>query len=152
MPLRIPFDPDYTALLGRATYVFAYYEWAVIHLIEQFRPGFLNRYCRGKPMTSGDVKRALEEIMKDSAISCMRISREELRACCISFATLIEKRNALIHAHPITDTDGGQVLYRQARPDRPLPDMKWSKEDVEHVLYEFDAAACEANVLLHRCL
>lgn len=84
--------------------------------------------------------------------SCTTVSRDELQACCNRFTALIERRNALIHAHPITDTDGGQILHRQGRLDRPLPDMKWSRENVERAIHEFDAAACEAHALLYRCL
>lgn len=149
LAIRIPYDSDYTALLGTAVYAFAYYEWVVIYLIQQFEPGFVRRYCRGSPMPSGDVKKKLANILNNPATSYTRVSRDELRACCDRFAELIETRNALIHAHPITDADGGQILHRQAGLDRPLPDMKWSKEVVERAIHEFDAAACEANALLH---
>lgn len=150
--IRTPYDPDYTALLGTAVYVFAYYEWAVIYLIQQYSPGFVHRYCRGAPMPSGQVRAELEKIMSDPTISYTAVSRDELQICHDRFAALIERRNALIHAHPITDADGGQILYRQARLDRPLPDMKWSRENVQQAIREFDAAACEASELLHRCL
>ena len=65
---------------------------------------------------------------------------------------MIDKRNALIHAHPITDQDGSQILNFQARIDRSLPDMKWPVPDVEAAIAEFDAAARKANELLHRHL
>jgi hypothetical protein len=42
MPVRVPYDPDYNALVGTAVYVFAYYEWAAIYIIEQFKPGFVS--------------------------------------------------------------------------------------------------------------
>jgi hypothetical protein len=149
---RVPFDPSYTALVGTAVYVFAYYEWAMIYLIQQFKPGFVSRYCRGAPMTSGEVKRELEAVLNDASIIYTKVSLAELNGCCSRFASLIDKRNALIHAHPITDTDGSQILNYQAKVDRPLPDMKWPVTSVEQVLQEFDAAACEINALLHRLL
>ncbi len=152
MQTRVPFDPSYTALVGTAVYVFAYYEWAVIYLIQQFKPGFVAHYCRGAPMTSGQVKRELEAILNDTATVYAKVSRAELEVCCNRFASLIDKRNALIHAHPITDTDGSQILNYQAKVDRPLPDMKWPMSTVSQVLQEFDAAACDANALLHRLL
>lgn len=152
MQTRVPFDPSYTALVGTAVYVFAYYEWAVIYLIQQFKPGFVARYCRGAPMTSGQVKRELEAILNDTAMVYAKVSRAELEVCCNRFASLIDKRNALIHAHPITDTDGSQILNYQAKVDRPLPDMKWPMSIVSQVLQEFDAAACDANALLYRLL
>jgi hypothetical protein len=152
MQTRVPFDPSYTALVGTAVYVFAYYEWAVIYLIQQFKPDFVARYCRGAPMTSGQVKRELEAILNDTATVYAKVSRAELEVCCNRFASLIDKRNALIHAHPITDTDGSQILNYQAKVDRPLPDMKWPMSTVSQVLQEFDVAACDANALLHRLL
>ena len=150
--IRIPYDFDYTALLGTAVYAFAYYEWVVIYLIQQFEPGFVHRYCRGLPMPSGGVKNKFVNILKNPVASYTSVSRDELRACCDRFAALIATRNALIHAHPVTDSDGGQILYRQGRLDRSLPDMKWSKEAVERAIQDFDAAACEANALLQRLL
>jgi hypothetical protein len=152
MSTRVPFDPDYTALVGRAVYVFAYYEWSVIYLIEQFKSGFVARYCRGAPMTSGQVRKELEAITGDAAIVYTKVSKADLQAACSRFADLIEKRNALIHAHPITDSDGSQILNYQARADRPLPDMKWPVASVHDVLEKFDAAACDTNDLLHRLL
>ena len=152
MATRVPYDPSYTALVGAAVYVFAYYEWAVIYLIQQFKPGFVARYCRGGPMTSAQVKRELQTILDDKATIYTHVSRAELVACRNRFALLIDKRNALIHAHPITDTDGSKILNYQTRVDRPLPDMKWPVATVSGALHEFDAAACEANALLHRLL
>jgi hypothetical protein len=146
----VPIDKNYTALVGTAVYVFAYYEWAVIYLIQQFRPGFVSRYCRGAPMTSSQVKRELTAILNDASTLYTKVSRAEIEACCNRFTCLIDKRNALIHAHPITDTDGSQILNYQTKIDRPLPDMKWPVTNVERVLQEFDAAACDANALLHR--
>jgi hypothetical protein len=154
MANRVPFDPHYVARVGAAVYVFAYYEWVVIYLIEQFEPGFVARYCRGggRPMTSGAVCGKLESLLSDQATSYTMVSRVELEACCARFSSLVEKRNALIHAHPITYSDGSQVLNYQANVNRPLPDMKWPLAEVETALREFDAAACNANELLHRYL
>jgi hypothetical protein len=149
---RVPYDSQYTALVGTAVYVFAYYEWAVIYLVEQYKPGFVSRYCRGAPMTSGGVKKELEAILRDPQTTYTHAAKASLEACFQEFARLIDKRNALIHAHPITDRDGSQILNYQARMDRPLPDMKWPVAEVEAAIAEFDAAACAANELLHRHL
>ncbi|MGC1817102.1 MAG: hypothetical protein WA900_05555 [Casimicrobiaceae bacterium] len=149
---RVPYDSKYTALVGTAVYVFAYYEWAVIYLIQQFKPGFVARYCRGAPMTSGAVKKELEAVVADHQTTYTAVTRAEVEACVEEFAHLIDKRNALIHAHPITDHDGSQILNYQARVDRPLPDMKWPVAEVEAAIGEFDKAACSANDLLHRLL
>ena len=152
MQTRVPHDPVYTALLGTAVYLFAYYEWAVIYLIQQFKPGFVSRYCRGAPMTSGQVKAELLAILNDPSVSYTVVSKAEIQACHDEFARLIDKRNALIHAHPITDHDGSQILNYQTKPDRSLPDMKWPVSEIETTIQEFDEAACSTNTLLHRLL
>ena len=103
-------------------------------------------------MTSGPVKAELEAVLIDATTDYSKVSKAELEACSLRFAELIDKRNALIHAHPITDKDGSQVLNYQTALHRSLPDMKWPTASVEAVLQEFDAAACEANELLHRLL
>ena len=149
---RVPHDPEYVTLVGTAVYVFAYYEWALIYLIEQFKPGFVHRYSRGSPMTSGHVKDELQRILADTETSYIKIDRAELQACVDEFARLITRRNALIHAHPITDGDGSQILSYQTSVGRPLPDMKWPSSEVSTAIAEFDSAACAANDLLQRHL
>jgi hypothetical protein len=149
MSTRVPYDPTYTAKVGAAIYVFAYYEWAVIYLIEQYQPGFVARYSRGKPMTSGQVLGALREVLEDAATPYDKVSREQLEGCCKTFSALIDLRNALIHAHPITAPDGSQILNYQSAPSRPFPDVQWPIGDVEAALLKFDQAAVDANALLH---
>src|SRR5262245_3585799 len=106
MSTRVPCDPDYTTAVGTADYAFAYYKGAVIYIIEQLRPGFLGRYSRGAPMTSGGVLKELEAILGDSSVVYNATTATEMRATHDRFADLITKRNALIHAHPITNNDG----------------------------------------------
>jgi hypothetical protein len=43
---RTPFDSGYVAAIGRAIYIFANYEWTVVHTMEKLRPGFLNNIDR----------------------------------------------------------------------------------------------------------
>ena len=59
-------------------------------------------------------------------------------------------RNVLIHAHPITDIDGAQILNYQGNPSKLTSDMKWKKVDIEKFTEEVDAAVCRANELLHQ--
>lgn len=152
MQTRVPYDSSYTALIGVAVYVFAYYEWAIVYLIQQFESGFVARYSRGAPMMSGGLYQKLEAILANGSTVYSAVQKQELQACNDEFRHLIDKRNALIHAHPITDQDGSQILSYQTRSDRALPDMKWPTEKVEAAIREFDAAACKANELLHRLL
>jgi hypothetical protein len=101
-------------------------------------------------MTSGGVKAEFHKIINSQIISFTQVSKADLQNCCDEFDRLVIKRNALIHAHPVTDSDGSQILAYQTRITKPLPDMKWSKSEVESIIYEFDVAACNAGDLLAR--
>lgn len=152
MQIRVPIDVEYTSAVGKAIYIFAYFEWAIIYVIDHFCRGYLAKYCRGKPATSGAVKLELDRILANKSTNFGKVSRDDLQKLCDRFGALIEKRNALIHGHPITDTDGSQILNYQGRINKPLPDMKWPLTEVIALLHEFDTAACDANDLLHRLL
>ncbi len=147
---RIPVDDSYAMLLGKAVYVFAYYEWTIIWIIESLQPGFVRDYCRKKILTSGGVKKELQEAIQQLAKLPPLVSTHELQTCCDQFGLLIDKRNALVHAHPSTDSDGTQVLNFQAKTTKPLPDMKWPNADLESLISEFDQAACDASKLLEK--
>jgi hypothetical protein len=101
-------------------------------------------------MTSGSVCKQLQKIINGLLVSFTEVSQGELQACCDEFKKLIVKRNALIHAHPIADSDGSQILAYQTQITKPLPDMKWPRSEVEVIIQEFDDAACRAGVLLDR--
>lgn len=105
-PTRVPVDDSYAALVGKAIYVFAYYEWTIIYIINCLQAGFVDRYSRGKPMMSGNVKQEFQSIIDNLGASSVKVSAAEIQACCDDFGRLIPKRNALIHAHPCTDSDG----------------------------------------------
>jgi hypothetical protein len=147
---RVPVDDSYAALVGKAVYVFAYYEWVLIYIVEYLRAGFVARYSRGDPMTSGQVKQALQSVINDPTADFSKVTRQQLQDCCTRFDELVVKRNALIHAHPCTDTDGSQILAYQTKPHSRLPDMKWPTADVSAMIAEFDKAACDAGLLLDR--
>jgi hypothetical protein len=147
---RVPVDDSYAALVGKAVYVFAYYEWTIVYAIEYLQSGFVGKYSRDRSMTSGNVRQELQTTINSSLISFAKVSQAELQACCDEFENLIVKRNALIHAHPITDSDGSQILAYQTKIAKPLPDMKWPRTEIEDIIQEFDAAACRAGAILDR--
>lgn len=101
-------------------------------------------------MTSGAVKNEFQSILGNPAISFAKVSQVELQECCDTFERLIVKRNALIHAHPCTDSNGAQILSYQTKATKPLPDMKWPQAEIEAIIKEFDVAACDAVSLLDR--
>lgn len=101
-------------------------------------------------MTSGDVRQEFQGTINSSLVSFSKVSKIELQACCDKFEGLIVKRNALIHAHPITDSDGAQILAYQTRVTKALPDMKWPRAEVEAIIHELDASACHVGAILDR--
>jgi hypothetical protein len=147
---RVPVDDLYAALVGKAVYIFAYYEWTIIYAIEYLQSGFVQKYSRGGPMTSGKVRQELQNTINSTLVSFAKVSQAELQECCDEFEKLIVKRNALIHAHPITDLDRSQIFAYQTKITKPLPDMKWQRPEVESIIQEIDAAACRAGDLLDR--
>lgn len=97
-------NDQYAALVGKAVYVFAYYEWTIIWIIQLLQNGFIGEYCRGKPMTSGTVLKRFRGVIDDPATNFTQASKQELRDCANKFSDLVVQRNALIHAHPCTDS------------------------------------------------
>lgn len=145
--LSVPFGPDYVELLGKAVYVFAYYESIIIYLIDVLDPGFLETCCRGKrPLPSSEVGKRFWNAIRSSR----ETAHDDLKAlhdCATEFQKLIERRNALVHAHPITDTDGNQILHYQTSVSRSFPDMKWDKRSIKDFLVAADAAVGPAHFL-----
>lgn len=147
---RIPVNDEYAALVGKAIYLFAYYEWTIIWIIEKLENGFVGTYTRGRPMTSGSVLQKLREVVAGLNSLPANVTQVELDNCAEKLSDLIVKRNALIHAHPCTDDDGSQILNYQTNPTKPLPDMKWPQVEIENIISEIDGIACEAGVLLNK--
>ena len=145
MRIRVPFDDDYVKLLGIAVYLFSYYEWTIIWIVEVLEPGFLAEYLRKNPMTSGQVKCRF----KGALASYAGDHGKELRICSREFDGLVHRRNALIHAHPSTDVGGAQILNYQSKPTKPITDMKWTSDDINIFVEEVDTAFCRASDLLH---
>ena len=144
MKLRVPFDPEYVILLGKAVYLFAYYEWIVIYIIEVLAPGFVATYSRGKPLPSGTVGKKFRRAIVNSR-GLPPDDLKALDACATEFENLVDRRNALVHAHPITDTDGSQILHYQTCPSRPYPDMRWDEASIRDFLLVADAAVGQAH-------
>ena len=71
MPLyittRVPVEDTYAALVGKAVYVFAYYEWTIIWIVESLCRGFVAEYSRGKPLVSGAVEKRFRSVIEDPA-------------------------------------------------------------------------------------
>ncbi len=101
-------------------------------------------------MTSGAVQKAFQNVIADPRVNFAKVSKQDLMDCCKQFGELIIRRNALIHAHPCSDSNDAQVLAYQTKPSRALPDMKWPTEELEKLISIFDAAACSAGEILDK--
>ena len=149
MKTKVPFDEDYVNFLGKAVYLFSYYEWVVICIVERLKPGFVAEYSRKKSMTSRKVHNRFK-IALEQDIGGHHMDKTTLESCSHEFDGLVDKRNALIHAHPSNDIDGAQILNYQSNLSKPISDMKWQTVDIEKFVEEVDAAAVRANELLHQ--
>ena len=146
--MRIPLDPDYVQLVGTAVYAFSYYEWIIIYIIDGMTPGFVSEYSRDRKMTSRQVAEELERVMRGGA-AVVADNKAALDICYDEFASLIPRRNALIHAHPITDTPtGAQILNYQGPVSQAIADMKWGNDAVERFTMDVSGASTKASALL----
>jgi len=148
---RVPVDEDHAARLGKAVYVFAYYEWTVVSILNFLCPGFANTHTKGKDfIISGTLRVRFQKVINEPTTSFTKVAKHELQACCDEFDLQVKKRNTLIHAHPAIAQDGSLLLVYQAATTRPISDMQWPRTEIEAVIGEFDAVACNAAQLLDR--
>ena len=99
-------------------------------------------------MSSGEVSTRFKNAVANYA-GGQGVDKGDFGFCSHEFDGLVHRRNALIHAHPITDGDGAQILNYQGMPTKQISDMKWEAVEIESFVREVDAAACRANELLH---
>lgn len=142
-PFRILADDDYLELLGRAVYNFAIYEWAVVWTSEKLKPGSLDE---SKTMTARRIAGLFAKNLDEYGGSLEESQLEQLREAHQQFSQLIERRDQLIHAHPITALDGKQQLFYVKGIH---PEAEWPSEQVEQAAIEFENAAIALNDLFH---
>ena len=139
---RIPIDDAYAVLIGKAVYAFSYYEWSLIYLVEWLgKVNFVGQYSRGRTLTSDGVRTELDNAIKNLPASFATVPRTDLQAIQDEFQALIARRNALVHAHPVTDDDGSPISAYQARASKPITDMTWREADIRALISDIDAAA-----------
>jgi hypothetical protein len=139
---RIPADIEYTGMLGRAVYNFAYYEYVVIWTIEKLDPGYLHHYAT---KTSGIISSDFSDRVQANPQAVPEM-QTRLAACAATFDTLRKERDKLLHAHPYTAAGGTQQLGYRGRH----PSAEWPLPEVEAAARKFDEAACELNELFYQ--
>ena len=75
MKIRVPFDENYVSQIGKAVYLFSYYEWTIIYLVEQLQPGFVKKYSREKTMTSNDILKKFKSALEPASNDLMETRR-----------------------------------------------------------------------------
>jgi hypothetical protein len=112
---RTPYDSGYVAAIGRAIYIFATYEWNVVHAMERLRPGFLTKWRFAKdPMTAGTVGKRFKNAINESN-DLRRPLASRLKEAASAFLELADERNELVHAHVYSEPDGMQQLAYQGK-------------------------------------
>ena len=147
---RVQINAEYAALLGAAVYVFAYYEWTIVSILNFLEPGFVNEYSRGKPLMSGKLRERFQSSIDKLPIVHKGIDKTQFQSCCKTFEAQINRRNALIHAHPASGHDEQDQLIYQAASTKPITDMHWPTSELKAIVQQFDAAACDAAEVLDR--
>ncbi len=56
----------------------------------------------------------------------------------------------LINAHPLTATDGSQILAFQSNPSRPISDITWPFAEVEALLKDINEAVSTVSTILDK--
>lgn len=135
---QVPVAEGYIRALGRAAYDFSYLEWGIVWLAETIRPGFLGRVGG---MTAGTIGREFEA----AALARADEDAKSLQILAANFLHLVKDRNALLHGVPYTAKRGEQRLLHLGPKGR----RDWTENLILETARKFEAAAIEANSLLH---
>jgi hypothetical protein len=135
-----PCDPQYIEALGLAVHNFAWLEYHVIWVIEELEPNYWEAYA-SKAKTAGaladDFDRVIKEHAKGHAIEA------ELRDVSNEFPRLKYFRDKLLHAIPMTGSDGRR-LHHLTR------DIAWSLDRVRQAATEFATGAESAQAVFQK--
>lgn len=144
---RYPVDHDYAALLGYAVFLYAMLEWQVVYIGEKLQPGFVSENI-GKE--GGRIAAALTRAINANSSTLSTAIVEKLDEISARFQVLKDRRNALIHARPITmpgpeRTPGLSYNGRSG-------DALWTEDEIIEAIKEFEKAAEDANNIYYRDL
>ena len=151
--LRLPMDEEYIKWLGVAVYSFAYMEGTVIDIYRFLDDSFAQKYFRAeKGITSGQLKNHFESFLnknKSSLVLPVGVKIQDIETVFNEFHDLTERRNALIHAHPVTLPSGGEGLaFQTGKPKAKEKDVVWELnvikqfcKIIENKVYDFSKVA-----------
>jgi hypothetical protein len=141
---RTPYDSGYIAAIGRTIYIFAIYEWNVIHTVEKLRPGFLDKWKFAQnPMTARTVGRKFTNAVNESS-DWARPSTLKLKEAAQTFLEFVEERNQLVHSHVYSEPDGSQQLIYQGKDKM----RTWSLAEIDDLAHRFENSSIALRDLL----
>lgn len=131
---RTSYDSGYVTAIGRAIFIFANYEWTVVHTMEKLRPGFLNKWrFAKKPMTAGTVAKKFTNAVNESP-NLVRPLFSNLKESARAFMELADERKQLVQAHVYSDPGGKQQLIYQGKDNIRI----WSLAEIDDVAHRFE--------------
>ncbi|MDE4099099.1 hypothetical protein [Phaeobacter gallaeciensis] len=141
-PIResIPASEQYLRNLGRATYNFAYLEWAIVWLAESLEPGFLNE---APTLTAGQIARRFTNAVERVPAAAPDQSR--LVELATEFSKIVEERNRLIHGNPFTADNNEQRLLYSGKHGR----KDWTLELIDQFSDAAATLSSAASRILH---
>ena len=141
---RTPYDSGYIAAIGRAIYIFAIYEWNVVHTMERLRPGFLNKWRFAKsPIAAGTVAKKFKNAVSESS-NLARPLASNLKEAARAFIELADERNELVHAHVYSEADGRQQLIYQDKDGT----RTWSVAEIDDLGHRFENSSIALRDLM----
>jgi hypothetical protein len=141
---RTPYDSGYVAAIGRAIYIFAIYEWNVVHTIERLRPGFLHRWRFAQnPMTAGTVGKKFKNTVGESS-DLARPLTLKLKEAAKTFMEFVDERNEFVHAHVYSEPDGRQQLIYQGKDKT----RTWSIAEIDDLAHRFENSSIALRDLM----
>jgi hypothetical protein len=131
---RTSYDSGYVAAIGRAIFIFANYEWTVVHTMEKLRPGFLSKWRFAKnPMTAGRLGKKFRNAVDESS-DLARPLVSNLEDAARAFMELADERNELVHSHVYSEPDGTQQLTYQGKDKT----RTWSVAEIDDLAHRFE--------------
>ena len=141
---RTPYDSEYVAAIGRAIYIFAIYEWNVVHAMGRLHPGFLDKWRFAKnPMTAGTVGKKFRNAVNESS-DLARPLASNLKEAARAFIESADERNELVHAHVYSEPDGRQQLIYQGKDKT----RTWSIAEINDLAHRFENSSIALRDLM----
>jgi hypothetical protein len=141
---RTPYDSGYVAAIGRAIFLFANYEWTVVHMMEKLRPRFLSKWKFAKnPMTAGRLGEKFEKAVNESSDLAPPLT-SSLKEAARAFIEFVDERNELVHAHVYSEPDGRQQLIYQGEDKT----RTWSVAEIDYLAHRFENSSIALRDLM----